>query len=53
MCNKCGGSNYCNADCNNSGFGQDYIWIILVVIIILFCFGGMNTGNDCCSNNCC
>ncbi|MFI3115994.1 MAG: hypothetical protein R3Y12_07630 [Clostridia bacterium] len=36
---------------------QDMIWIILLVIIILFCFGGMNTGSNCCPkhdyNPCC
>ncbi|MFI3226336.1 MAG: hypothetical protein R3Y09_02890 [Clostridia bacterium] len=35
-------NNYC-------GGSQDCFWIILLVIIVLFCFGGVGTnGNYCC-----
>lgn len=53
--------NNCNDPCavNNcsNGFGQDYIWIILIVIVVLFGFGGFggynNQGGKCGCNSCC
>lgn len=47
--NSCG----CNGSNNTSGFSQDYIWIILIVVVLLFGFGGFNTNNSCGCNDSC
>ncbi len=45
-------NNGCATTCGNT-FGNDYIWIILIVVALLVCFGGFGTGcNNGCGNTC-
>lgn len=38
--------------CNNNGFGGNFLWII-ILIIILFGWGGFGIGGNCgCNNGC-
>ena len=32
----------------NDGFGANWLWIIIIIFVLFFLFGGTFRGNDCC-----